>query len=408
MTRQTQPLQALLQKYLNNTITPSELKLFFEAVAAAAHEDQIHDEVGALWDKLPGSKGAAATEDSAAVYDYATAAKQIIQQAEVQEWEASLPIPMYKKAWFRYAAAVVLFVALGVYFYRYNGNDAAPPSIAAHDSGRNDIQPGGQKAVLVLADGSTITLDDAGNGQLAIENGTEITKKDGQVVYGNSENTAVTYNTMSTPRGGQYSITLPDGTKVWLNAESSITFPTHFNGPVREIAVKGEVYLEVARNEKKPFRVDVDGRGIVEVLGTHFNVNAYTDEKNIRTTLLEGSVQVSRKGTGNASQAKLSPGQQAVMAHSAGQLKVVDGVNTAAVVAWKDGVFDFDDVSLEEAMRQLARWYDIEVVYPQSVPDVKLGGAIKRNLSFPDVLRFLGNVGLRCKLENNRKLMIYP
>lgn len=406
MTRQTQPIQELLRKYLDNTITPSELKLFFEAVAAASHEDQIHDEVVALWDELPGTPSDTIAERTEQGYDYAAATKRIFQQVEVHEWE-NASVPMYKKGWFRYAAAIILFVGLGIYFFRNNGNDSIPPSIAANDSGKHEIKPGGQKAVLVLADGRTIALDDTENGQLAVENGSEIIKKDGQLVYGNSDHTAVTYNTMSTPRGGQYSITLPDGTKAWLNAESSITFPTHFNGPAREIAVKGEVYLEVARNEKKPFRVDVDGRTTVEVLGTRFNVNAYADEKNIRTTLLEGSVKVMKRGMKDGEQARLSPGQQAITT-GGNAVEVISGVNTAAVMAWKDGLFDFDDLSLEEALRQLARWYDIEVVYPQSVPDVKLGGAIKRNLSFPDVLRFLGNVGLRYKLENNRKLIIYP
>jgi len=203
--------------------------------------------------------------------------------------------------------------------------------------------------------------------------------------------TILQYNTMSTPRGGQYRLTLPDGTLVWLNAESSITYPTVFAATERSVTVTGEAYLEVAKEKNRPFRV-MAGDANIEVLGTHFNINAYANEGHTKTSLLEGSVKINSR--------ILQPGQ----AFANGE---VFQTNVARDVAWKNGVFNFNDQNLAQVMRQLARWYNLEVEYPLGVPKKEYGGEMGRNLSLGQVLKGMESTGLRFEL-NGRKLTVKP
>lgn len=232
------------------------------------------------------------------------------------------------------------------------------------------IVPGSNKAILTLANGEKISLTEAQKGKLIKQRGVLISKTvDGQLVYTPAQDSkdaanataAVQYNSMETPRGGQYQLLLPDGTKVWLNASSLIKYPVDFNtGNERKIELSGEAYFEVAHNKNRPFRV-VTNRQVVEVLGTHFNVNAYNDEPNTKTTLLEGSVKI----TGDKESAMLKPGQQANLTDG---FKVSD-VDTEEAVAWKNGYFRFDDEKLETVMRKVSRWYNVDVEYKDN--DVK-------------------------------------
>lgn len=259
------------------------------------------------------------------------------------------------------------------------------------------ILPGTNKAVLTLSNGSRINLTDGENGNLAEENRVVINKTaDGQVIYSAAEkNSAVVFNTITTPRGGQYAVVLSDGTKVFLNAQSSITFPTSFPGAERLIKINGEAYLEVAHNRSMPFRVQTKGQ-LVEVLGTHFNINSYDDEPLIRTTLLEGSVKVQS----GSSKVLLKPGEQSQLDKAKNGSKIsVQTVNLEEVIAWKNGIFEFDEASIEDVMRKTARWYDINVSYVGKAPDIRISGRISRKVDFSGLIQLLEFEGIKFRIE---------
>lgn len=308
-----------------------------------------------------------------------------------------------KRIW--WVAAAVLILLLGAGLYRILQPHAVPTVRAVT---KNDVPPGGNKAVLTLADGSTIVLDSAANGTITSQGTMIVTKKaEGELVYRSpvtkETSPTVAYHTLSTPAGGQYQLQLPDGSKVWLNAASSIRFPTAFAGNTREVAVTGEVYFEVAKNPRQPFGVTIqrgNGAGArVEVLGTHFNINAYDDEAAIYTTLLEGKVKVVANG-----QHILSPGQQLQLGPQ--QVIFNQHPDLAQVMAWKNGAFSFENRSLQEVMRQLARWYDIEVVYEGKIPVVSFAGEMGRDVPLSKVLAFLQGSRIHFRLEGTRKLVI--
>jgi ferric-dicitrate binding protein FerR (iron transport regulator) len=254
------------------------------------------------------------------------------------------------------------------------------------------IKPGGQKAILTLSDGSKIVLDSAGNGLLTKQGGANIIKiANGQLQYiANQANSSETvYNTMSTPVGGQYQLVLPDGSNVWLNSSSSITYPTSFSRNERGVQITGEAYFEVAHDKTKPFHVSVNGMN-VEVLGTHFNINSYDNESAIKTTLLEGKVKVTK---GNAS-ILIAPGQQAVAENLSNELTVKkDGVDLDQVIAWKNGKFIFLDDDIKSIMRQLERWYGITVSYSENVTNEEFVGIISRNVNLSQILDMLEKTG---------------
>jgi ferric-dicitrate binding protein FerR (iron transport regulator) len=213
------------------------------------------------------------------------------------------------------------------------------------------------------------------------------------------------YNTMSTPKGRQYHLTLPDGTKVWLNAASSIKYPTVFSGNERSVQVSGEAYFEVAKNSSQPFRVAVDNGMKIDVLGTSFNVNAYEDDDNSYTTLIDGAVRVTAAEAGNSM--ILKPAQQAVQAPGS-VLSVNSNVDIEKVMAWKNGVFNFENASLADVMKEIERWYDIDVVYKNGIPDIKFWGKITKDVSLSGILIALEKTKVHFKLENNRTLVVLP
>lgn len=206
---------------------------------------------------------------------------------------------------------------------------------------------------------------------------------------------------MSTPKGRQYKMQLADGTMVWLNSASSIKYPVIFNKEERYVEVSGEVYFEVAKNKKQPFKVNVSNRMNVEVLGTHFNINAYDNEPDINATLLEGSVKVADKNNNVI----LKPGQQALL-NNRPEIIVRKAVDLDQIMAWKNGLFNFEGLSFEEAMNQLERWYNIQVVYEKNVPDIRFGGKLQRSLSLNDLLDILEKTCVKFKLEEGRKLLV--
>ncbi|WP_161596895.1 FecR family protein [Chitinophaga vietnamensis] len=295
------------------------------------------------------------------------------------------------------AATLALMVIAGSVVYKQYRK--ARPEISATQ--RLDPAPGGNRAVLTLADGSTIVLDSAHDGVLSQQGGTKVIKlASGKLAY-NTDGTSgpVQYNTITTPNGGQYHIELPDGSHVWLNAASSLRFPASMNGTSRMVELTGEAYFDVAASAGKPFSVKMRG-GTVDVLGTQFNVNAYAEEAAVKTTLLKGAVRIN--GMNGALQ--LSPGQQGQLIPGANPL-LAQHADIEQAVAWKNGYFQFDGNSLPELMRQIARWYDLSVVYVGQVPDHEFTGKISRAVYLSEVLKALELSDVHCKL-NGKQLIV--
>ncbi|TWI93923.1 FecR family protein [Mucilaginibacter frigoritolerans] len=290
------------------------------------------------------------------------------------------------KLWPRYAAAacILAILSLGVIYLKKSKTKNV--EIAAIKKVSHDILPGGNKAILTLADGSSIVISGDKKGTLASQNGTVITKtKDGQIRYQNTKGKStvpgLAYNTAATPRGGKYQLILSDGTKVWLNSASSIKYPVEFAANERRVELTGEAYFEVAHDKHKPFSVVSNGQ-TVEVLGTHFNINAYADESEVKTTLLAGSVKVSSAGVTSV----LKPGDQSQFAK--GKISITQ-VDVDEAVAWKAGYFNFKDDNIETVMRQLARWYDVNVKYEGTIPPKEYSGQISMNLTASQILDIL-------------------
>ncbi|MGL5111333.1 MAG: FecR family protein [Flavobacterium sp.] len=335
------------------------------------------------------------TPDADSTSRFITSLKEKIHSAAVEE-EATSTIPFYHWKKIFVAASVVL--VLGVGLYKYVQKTELPAVVTVE---KNNITPGSTGAILTLADGSQIVLDSVVNGILANQNRTVVSKKDGALVYTGDKNSTAVINRMTTPRGRQYQLVLADGTKVWLNASSSITFPTTFIQDQRKVAITGEAYFEVAKDKKHPFVVTANGSEVT-VLGTHFNINSYRDEKSIKTTLLEGSVLVSKKNQ----KVLLQPGEQAELSR-AGVLQVNKLENFDDVMAWRNGNFHFSNASLENVMNQLSRWYDVDVVFEKGLITRNFDGEISRDLNLNDVLKILETNNIHFKIEG-KTLRVLP
>lgn len=309
------------------------------------------------------------------------------------------------------AAAVLLLLSVGLYFLLpYRFQEQPPVSLAAQPV--NDIAPGGNRAVLTLADGSTVVLDSASNGTISQQGNIRVEKlNNGLLAYTVNgkkitENDEAFYNTITTPRGGQYQITLADGTLVWLNAASSIRFPVVFTGTERKVSITGEAYFEVTKNAAMPFKVTAAASEI-EVLGTHFNVNAYKDEAFIKTTLLEGSVKVSATIlSANRSPVLLKPGQQSAIS-KAGSISVQNDADIEEAIAWKNGRFQFRSADLNSILRQISRWYDVDVVYNGKV-DLHFTGQLARNENVSNVFKKLALTGEVNFRIDGKKIIVSP
>jgi transmembrane sensor len=302
------------------------------------------------------------------------------------------------------AAACLLFPILAVVFWPAGSKPKVPVSITARQvAPAGDVLPGSRKALLVLADGSQILLDSASSGVLAQQGKVQINKlSNGEIVYTNNGDATgeLLYNTMSTPTGGIYQLVLPDETKVWLNSASSIRYPIAFGPGERRVSITGEAYFEVAKNALSPFIVTINNNAEVRVLGTHFNVNAYTDESTINTTLLEGAVQVTKGATSTS----LTPGQQAQIDQQGG-IKRLRGVDLEETLAWKNGNFLFNSAGLPQVLRQAARWYSLEVAYEGKVPEDKFSGQISRSANLSSLLKWMQWSDVHFTLQG-RKLII--
>jgi hypothetical protein len=311
---------------------------------------------------------------------------------------AIVPLPVAGKnnivklyaGWMKIAAAVLIFVSVGFYFVHRQKMGAVKNEVA-NTTAR--IVPGSNKAILTLATGKSIVLDSAANGALANLGKSQVNKVgDGKLVYDVLPNAthagvnAVLYNTLTIPPGGQYQVVLPDGTQVWLNSSSSLSYPTEFAGNSRTVKLTGEAYFEVAKNKDKPFYVEMNNVQ-VKVLGTHFNISAYADDNDLTTTLLEGSVQISKNG----SLALLKPGQQAVIGSNANAITVSKAhINEA--MAWKNGYFMFNDDNIVDIMKKVSRWYDADIEYQGNFSSQRFGGTFTRSKSITDLLKNLEQI----------------
>lgn len=319
--------------------------------------------------------------------------------------------------WLKLAAAAVILFFIGLVInYQVKKEFPGSQQISSKVNGEV-ILPGGNKATLTLSDGSKISLTDAANGIIAKQAGINITKINGELVYkvaAVSGGKKGLYNTIETPRGGQYQINLPDGTKVWLNAESSLRYPATFDQSERLVELKGEAYFEVAKRlDKKgsriPFKVKTElcaGRNQeVEVLGTHFNINAYRNEPSNKTTLLEGSVRI--KNLSSNADGLLKPGQQSIISASSIAVSII-AVDAEESIAWKDGFFSFNEENLETIMNKLSRWYNVEIDYRGNKINKTFGGRISRFNSVNEVLDMLQTTGsVHFKIEG-RRILVMP
>jgi ferric-dicitrate binding protein FerR (iron transport regulator) len=321
------------------------------------------------------------------------------------------PIPVRRINWrISAAAAILIFVliytVIRVQRHKANFDDHQSPSSQKIVA---DVQaPSGSHTTLTLASGSAIIVDSAQDGTLAKEGGVNVSLNHSQIVYtdktSQQSSTKVFLNTLTTAKGGQTSIVLADGSRIWLNAASSIRFPTNFRGNERRVILTGEAYFEITHNSKAPFIVQLKTADI-KVLGTRFNVMAYENESSMKTTLLQGSVRII---TGKR-ETNLEPGQQAVFATETrgAEIRVYKtDVDTAQAVAWKNGEFQFNISDIGEVMRQLERWYNVEVIYESDKPTIRLSGAIARNVSLSNVLKLLEFNGLHYKVDSGKIIIL--
>lgn len=261
-----------------------------------------------------------------------------------------------------------------------------------------DIPPGREGAILTLADGTRVLLDSLPNGVIAAQNGSRLSLQDGRLAYDATGGAGgkIVYNTMTTPRGRQFQLSLPDGTRVWLNAASAIRYPTAFSGQERTVELTGEAWFQVAPQANRPFQVKAGETTAIEVLGTGFNVNAYSNEEAVITTLVEGAVRVQAHQQSQT----LAPGQQAAV--GAGGVRLIPDGNIEQALAWKNGVFNIEGADLKAFMRQLERWYAVDVVYEGTWPPVRFRGEINRGVPLSEVLQFLQKLGIKTTLQGNR------
>ncbi len=386
-----QTILLLIEKYQSGTISPEELQqLNHWYQSFHSNNAEITTE-------------AVLTEDGLAGFIKERILNSISSESVQPFW-------LTRRKWLWPAAAAALaFIIVGALWLQQSPASSAPEQeVVTAAPAEQDLAPGGDKALLTLEDGTFIVLDSASKGVISLQDNIKVVKlANGQVVYevGGKQLSAadeIAYNTISTPRGGQYQVTLADGTKVWLNAASSIRFPVVFTGDERRVEITGEAYLEVAKNSAMPFRARV-GDSEIEVLGTHFNVNAYDNENAIRTTLLEGSVKVHSP---DKTMKILRPGQQSAI-HPSGSMQIVENADTEEAVAWINGRFQFNSADLQSILRQVERWYDVDVEYRGKV-NMSFTGQLNRSVFASKIFEKLQLTGeVHFKIEG-KKIIVSP
>jgi transmembrane sensor len=378
----------LVRRYAENNATEAELEVFFHLLESGVLDKMLVAEMGL------------APEDADI-----EALAAVVAGTPVTAMERPVGRGRVRRLWTKIAgvAAVLLLIGGGIWFWA--GRNQKPTIELAI---KTNIGPGGNKAVLTLANGRSIVLDSAANGLVAMQGTARVEKASGGLLYapsslGPGAAAPVLYNTLTTPRGGEYRLTLPDGSRVWLNAASSITYPTAFTGRDRRVSVTGEAYFDVAKDPAKVFSVQLRDSVVVDVLGTGFDVMAYGDEPEVKTTLIRGAVRV-RKGL---SATVLAPGEQADIPDGAGiaagtGIQLLPGVDTAAVIAWVTGYFEFRNLTLAQLMRQIGRWYDVQIVNDaphSSLTPKHFGGRVSRYYGLENLLNILGKLGVHLRVD---------
>lgn len=370
---------ALYERYLSGQATTDEVKLLI------TYEDQF--DIRKFDDNTP-------------IPDQEQIRQRIFAQIERRK-----NIPRSRRSvvrlWWPVAASILILLAASL-ILSHRDTLIVKPKSANVTKGTSHITPGTTKAILILGNGGQINLNAMANGRIAQAGNTVIKKiNNGQLVYeNNSGQKEISYNTIVTPRGGQYQVTLPDGTEVWLNAASSLKYPTAFVGRERHVDLTGEAYFEVAKNKHMPFTVSA-GKVNVKVLGTHFNISAYEDDPANKTTLLEGSIELSKNGQ----LVLLTPGQQAVAGYNSEQIQL-KSVNVDDAVAWKNGYFSFRKENIKSAMRRIARWYDVDIEFQGEVSNKYLGGSVSRAENIDEMLSYLQLTGIANFNIKERRIIV--
>ncbi len=344
--------EKLLQRYLDGDCTPDEATELMEWLRQTGNHRQVlhrmQEEFSALVAERPEIAPDISQRMEDRLLDSIRATR--VRRFPVRRWAA--------------AAAILALLGTGALLFLTRPSITKQPIARALPASAEDIAPGSDKAELTLADGSVVTLDSAGN-QVIRQGETLVRQQNGQLLYSNGAQPAVGFNTLTVPRGGQFQIVLPDGTRVWLNSTSRLRFPTAFNEGRRVVELEGQGYFDVSKDAQKPFIVQTRSAN-VEVLGTGFDVMAYPDEKTMNTTLVEGAVKVK--------EVKLKPGQQARLEHATGTITVAPA-DVQQAIAWKTGFFEFDNADIDDILRQAARWYDVDVTYRGKQSRFYLAGA---------------------------------
>jgi transmembrane sensor len=381
----------LLKAYTDGIATPEEKRELYQWVVTVENTDILKDYMMKLWDE--------GEFDSAPFsINWDSMFEQALRAAKGQEAKVVRPFFWKQVA---AAAAIIILVASGGYFLLQSKKEK--PVELVKTIVPNDIKaPTGSKATITLKNGQMVYLDSIGAGTVAAQANVKLVKlSNGEIAYQSETgkmSREMIYNTLNNPQGSKVAVmTLEDGSKVWLNAGSSLTYPVAFIGTERKVEISGEAYFEVAHNSAKPFTVSVNNGMQIQVLGTQFNVNAYDDEPTIKTTLLEGSVKVIRDNAVTM----LLPGQQAAL-NKNGQFNLNKHADTEEAVAWKNGKFSFNETDVETLMRQISRWYDVEVVYEGEIPKGHYNGNPSRNLSAANMLKLIDYSGLKIKIEGKR------
>ncbi len=384
-------ISILFKKYYNKTASPQEIRELFELLKSSS-DDELTELIRNEWEDQENEELIFSLEMSENIL------KNILSEVgDVKsQTEETVPLSLFKWSilYKSLSAAAAIIILLGIGLYFRSSLNSNPGNQKASVQLNADALPGVNKAILILGDGQKIILDSLINGLIAKTENFEVNKtENGQLVYHafdrNYKNArGEDINTLVTPRGGEYRVMLPDGSKVWLNATSSIKFPGVFKGNIREVELNGEAYFEIAKNSAMPFRVKSNGAQI-EVIGTHFNVKAYGNEKLMKTTLVEGSIKIT---AGNFSHL-LKPGQQAIL--TKGELKVLDNVDIEEQVAWKNGLFLFKDTSIEDVMSQVASWYDLNVIFEGKIPEKYLTGKVSRSVNASEFMNLLKYAGVK-------------
>lgn len=380
-------IKELFHKWFEGTITENEERVLEILVKSEDFDRHLPELLLNEWNSLK------ASEDFS-LQDRRRLGLAITSLFPAQPAEDNLPESLepilrpMRKWWWAAAAAVVLTAGATAYFFV--SNTSTQEQLSQSSAGINTpvIPPGKDGAILLLADGSLISLDTADNGLIALQGGATAQLVNGVLQYVATGNEAV-HNTMRTPMGRQFHLILPDGSKVWLNSASSIRFPTVFNAKERKVEITGEVYFEVESDVHHPFFVKLNEQTTLQVIGTSFNVNAYSDEPLIKTTLLDGNLHV----VNNNITFRLNPGEQLRIADSH-DAKIIKGIDTEEVIAWKNGYFNLQSSDLPAMVRQMSRWYNIKISIEGSVPDKKFGGFISCDINLNDLLKAMQDYGI--------------